>query len=522
MSVLTELLAQMPKSCPNSTAALLVAAGSSLVDPADLNGKLPAGVTLSSTKWTVAQAVTVAQAIQDPKDFERLAKDTRVTVLRALARNTDCPQHVAIRLARIGYKKGDPELLNGALHFLPVKVLFELRDEAQSTTNVYNYGHLVSVVAERGNSEELLALVADRHAKTAGHALALAVSSEHGAMPFKTAVSYVTAPLGKVLQEAVECADLVDTDFVEALLVNGIDFGGAGYYGGAGVTFTPGALPVLFAALDLKKKSVWGTLARAFRSTVPDQDVERLMDGLRLLLTTANPPVHTIKPMFERFARVYGPQCSQETVDEIVALMPGFVPLAYQASSCLSAVMDDLLMFVSDESRAIVLRTCTISALSAWLRSEQEPSFVKKGLGDGYDKIRPRLGEVGALVAHRVACGDGQALMRSVASYISKDPRTELPWWDELVDALGEHFMQNASNFYEVMGYVAQRLADVCEDNPEMWQLAMSLWPSWLSSFGDLCDFLSITGEVSKPVATPESEVVLPQETVGAVELSLF
>ena len=505
------LLPHIPSGYPNAQMTVLQVAGKSMREAASLKSPLPDGASMFISAANVHQAVTAARAACELSDLKRFAKDSRITVLRALASNPNLTSDVAVLLAEKAYKRKDNELIDLLLAKLPGKKLLGIRYDA-AIGLLYGYRRLVVTVCDRHNLEELMALVADSHAPTAGFALSRIVSPAYGGMTFQAALSLVKAPVEEVLVEAASSALYVDAEFAKGLHDHRVAFAPAHAFYAQALTFAPAAPMALMFADGVRLLLAPSGIARLLRSNVAECDAEFVVStAVRHVFspTTSLPGTSCPEEALNAFATRLGKFCDSTLVDEVVDMVCEFAAAKQTFSRQIDSNIDDLLGFVSGSSRVKLLSACSTKRVARWLSCQDHSAQ------DVPEYLLARPGEIGAVIGAVVAAGNGGALTRCVATEFKRF--ANLTVWAEIVDALGAEFLSLAHQYEPLMEYSAARLDEVCGDVPEMWSLALSLWGSWSGSLTDLCDMCVALAPSGEPAG---SDVADADASYGV--LSLF
>lgn len=476
---------------------------------------IPAGSATRFRKMTAATAKVAACSAEDPSDFDVFAKDSRITVLRALASNRRLPLHTAKRLCEKAYKAGDAELLEAVIWRVHAKDLLEIRTSVAPRQDPLRNMTLDFVlhVAHRNDPEEVSAVLADNDSSLAAIMLGFVADGSVSSVSLNYAIGLLKDPASS-FSESQKHVQRVSKEYAYNLVKHDVVDLTDTY----ATSYRTAALPVLNP--DFPSYQSWPVLDAG----VP-QVLATSTENSLLAASLAQNPVHlsdvsfVVQCVVDRLTKSSDQRNQSDrrfnVLDTCVELNAPVMDEATQmvairgykaleesstASRYSSWSYDDcaesLMPFASSAVRVELLPKCSAQLIATWLSNTwshymrsielraprpEEATCVLSSLT--YDTRK--------LVAHRL----GHYAVFSETENLESYPK----WWEETVDALHDTFFETKSSAFT--RYTTLRLSKAIGDDMQAWQMMANTWPEFYGKLSELVSLAELSME--HPVETP-------------------
>ena len=464
---------------------------------------VPAAQALSSAKkdgWEVA--VTHANSATDPMVLERLAKDSRKQVRRAVACNPHTNDATRQYLLTWAYgKAADTDIIRVLANSINLEWL--LTQDTVDLITESRLGFDWRVAARRivdADDPKLLERALALHFMPLDMTLACELVNRPVAYFSMTdlinsyqdpadATKVYCGAWSSAREVTYELTTLAMTTLSESYMsrISGV------------TSFTPEAIEL---TLSSDQPTLWAILASCTKDPVV---LDRLLDKKARGVAKNLVPGRLNVLSQEQIDRVLG-QLRELNVD-------------YDANSALAKLVSD-----KDEKPAYEVSSSAMIELLRHARLDSTQNWLEGRLWH-----KPAPGDVTALLAgpgrslndrygHTVSYGLNETpSQRQMALALDRamEQALDKPWTDELVDALGPGFF-DASNFGpKRSAYVVRRLTNGIGITPKAWEMAWGLLDNFEGSLGDL---ITMTRRLLKVAG---EEIVLPDPEPN-VQLSLL
>ena len=476
---------------------------------------LPVGSAARFRKMTAATAKVAAYSAEDASDFDVLVKDSRVTVLRALATNPRLPLHTAKRLCEKAYKAGDTELLEAVIWRVHAKDLLKIRTSTAARQDPLRNFTLDFVlhVAHRNDPEEVSAVLADNDSSLAAIMLGFVADGSVACVNLNYAIGLLKDPASS-FSESQKHVQRVSKEYAYNLVKHDVVDLTSSY----ATSYRTPELPVLNS--DFPNYQSWPVLDAG----VP-QVLATSIENSLIAASLAQNPVHpsdvpfVIQCVTDRLATQLDQRNQSDrrfnvldtcvelnapVMDEATQMVAIRGYKALEESSTASRYSswsydncaESLMPFASTAVRVELLPKCSAQLLATWLSNTwshymrsnelraprpEEAQTVLSGLT--YDARK--------LVAHRLG---------HYAVFSEKENLESYPaWWEETVDALHDAFFETKSTAFT--RYTTLRLAKAIGDDTQAWQMMANTWPEFYGKLSELVSLAELSMEY--PVETP-------------------
>jgi hypothetical protein len=475
MAISPEQLAAalVSENLPSPGVAAVVAARARFASPVVLQVPPPSDVA-ERLSVSAEAAVSFALSIADPDYLGRAARDPRITVRRAVAFNANTPPAALEYLLEVAIKKQDSLLADALAANIGLDTVIEHLREIPATD--YFCEQISGRVIEDSDTSMLL-----RALGTAHRTLVLKIGATLGRSAQSTQIS------AAVHFARVTFSPALSTEMLSHIVANSKEVGYPlaalaveDVASLAGITDYAGDLSNDVASLLLSTGApeactfVAGNLAQPRRQGTLSGE---LVDHLLVVATTEAAPA---------VAKISACGLSAGTVQRMISWLVSFdAPL-------------DLARYLTSPTAVPSpprLDTPTVVEVLHHARLEQTKQWLSGNLSQ-----LPRPGEVTSVINDAVQGSYStfhQALAilfaprtitpAEIAKALPLDKYLDLPWSDEIVDALGAEVF-NRLKFPAASAYVAQRISAALGDDPPAWDQMFGLLPGYSGTLNDLLD----------------------------------
>lgn len=478
---------------------------------------LPTGSAARFRKMGAATAKVAASSAEDPSDFDVFVKDSRVTVLRALASNRRLPLHTAKRLAEKAYKAGDTELLEAVVWRVDARDVLEIR--ASSTTRPDPLRNLTLElaihVARRNDPEEVSAVLADNDSSLAAIVLGFVADGSVKCVSLNYAAELLQEPAASFSESQIH-VQRVSKEYAQHLVKHDVVDLTRSY----ATTYRAADLPVVnrdfpncqsWPALDAGVPQVLATSAEnsllaasLAQNPVDPSDVPFVVQFVVDRLASSNPQTQVDRrfSVLDTCVELNAPAMDEAT--QLVAIR-GYKAL--EDSSTVSRhslwsyddCANSLMPFASTAVRVELLPKCSAQLLASWLSSTWSHYMKSNELraprpGEATSVLSSLTDDARKLVAHRLG---------NYAVFSDTDSLQSYPaWWEESVDALHDAYFETKSIAFT--RYTTLRLAKAIGDDTQAWQMMANTWPEFYGKLSELVSLAELSMEF--PVETRQAE----------------
>ena len=512
--IATRIIEALPVGAAQALSVLLMHADATL--ETETRAVLPEGTAARFKKSPVAQARLAALCAQSEKDQAAFASDSRVTVLRALAKNPALHATHRDKLCHSAFRLDDDELMANLLWCARGDVVVRCRAAFPRSTGALA-PHLFTFtekIAERNDPEEILHVLAHADVDIAGPLLALVAAGKASAVTLQDA-QRVSPNWTETLERSQATIARVTLEYAEEIMKAGVfnmlNREQHWSFSRSATRFDEGTPQVLSAGED--KWLLAASLATGFIAAC---DVEFVVKNVLGALAVNNQSKNNREgeSYLNSFARRHAKSATPQVLSEVTALYAAVGASSYKMSSAWDSLAQELLPVAPSVQRLEFLPRCSAGFIAIWLL-EGAPHASD----DDTSSYFPRNGEVLALLK---AMDDDRrnSVALILANKCEPEPSTDSnggwpAWWAEVADGLEGLFFQTSSKSFAA--YATTRLFDAVGDDAQAWQMVLQTWPSYHGSLTDLCLLAELSME-----NPPVREVVASDSPSSSLQQTLF
>jgi hypothetical protein len=483
--IATRIIEALPEGAAQALSVLLMHADATL--ETETRAVLPEGTAARFKKSPVAQARIAALCAQSEKDQAAFASDSRVTVLRALAKNPALHPTHRDKLCHSAFRLDDDELMANLLWCARGDVVLRCRAAfpLSKGTLTPHICALTEKIAARNDSEEVLHVLAHAEVDVAGPMLALVAAGKAPAVTLEDA-KRVVPTWTETLQRSQSTITRVTIEYAEEVVKAGVfnmlNRDRHWSFSRSATHFDEGTPQVLSAVAD--KQLLAASLATGFIAAGDVEFVVRDVLGA-LAQNTQSKHNRESESYLNSFARRHAKSVTPEVLSEVTALYAALGASSYKMMSAWDSLAQELLPVAPSVQRLEFLPRCSAGFIACWLL-EGHPNGLDDEASSSY---APRTGEVLALM--NVMDDDRRnsvalILANKCEPTASAHPGGGWPaWWSEVADGLEGLFFQTSSQSFAA--YATTRLFDAIGDDAQAWQMVLQTWPTYHGSLTDLC-----------------------------------
>jgi hypothetical protein len=513
--VATRIIEALPVGAAQALSVLLMHADATL--ETETRAVLPEGTAARFKKSPVAQARLAALCAQSEKDQAAFASDSRVTVLRALAKNPTLHATHRDKLCHSAFRLDDDELMANLLWCARGDVVVRCRAAFPRSTGTLA-PHLFAFtekIAERNDPEEILHVLAHADVDIAGPLLALVAAGKSPAVTLRDA-KHVSPSWTETLKHSQATISRVTLEYAEEIVKAGVfnmlNRERHWSFSRSATHFDEGTPQVLSAVEN--KWLLAASLATGFIAVCDIEFVAKNVLGA-LVVNNQSKNNHEGESYLNGFARRHAKNASPEVLSEVTALYAAVGASSYKMMSAWDSLAQELLPVAPSVQRLECLPRCSAGFIANWLL-EGAPHVSDD---DDASLYFPRDSEVLALLK---AMDDDRR--NSVALILANkcEPTSSThsnggwpAWWAEVADGLEGLFFQTSSKSFAA--YATTRLFDAVGDDAQAWQMVLQTWPSYHGSLTDLCLLAELSME-----NPPVREVLASDSPSSVVQQTLF
>jgi hypothetical protein len=512
--IATRIIESLPEGAQQALSVLLMHADATL--ETETRAVLPEGSAARFKKSPVAQARLAALCAQSEKDQAAFASDSRVTVLRALAKNPALYPAHRDKLCHSAFRLDDDELLANLLWCARGDVVLRCRAAFPRSTAVLT-PHLFTLtekIAARNDPDEILHVLAHADTDLAGPMLALVAAGKAPSVSLGDA-KRVSPIWTETLERSQSTIARVTIEYAEEIVKAGVfnmlNRERHWSFSRSATHFDEGT-PQVLASVENK----WLLAASLATGFIAACDIEFVVKGVLPALATVAPSKNNreSETYLNGFARRHAKNASPGVLSEVTALYDALGASSYKMMSAWDSLAQELLPVAPSVQRLEFLPRCSAGFIANWLL---------EGISQASDEddvaCRPRDGEVLALLK---AMDDDRR--NSVALILANkcEPTASdkslggwPAWWSEVADGLEGLFFQTSSQSFAA--YATTRLFASVGDDAQAWQMVLQTWPTYHGSLSDLCLLAELSME-----NPPVREVAPPETSSRGLQQTLF